>query len=403
MLGNSVATPQGGLARWLTSLRFPAFLVGFALLVLAYRYLERHPVYYNRSMESFFPEADQRLQEYKQARQWFPGEHSLLVVYRDKELWTSEGMARQLHLQQALQTCPGVQRVVALASSPSPTNPLVRVADAIAQARSATELQALKRRVLETPLYSGVVLAADAVTTALLVQMQRDLGKPEEAGQKLEKIRQVAREVLGAINAPTIEGPFTAGTLLMIHDVYEYTAEDGRRLQFYSVLLMALVITGAFLVPELRRFWERWRSGQVGWLTGMTDVLLSGRWLLLPFLVIYSTLTWAEALWSWARGEMTMVGSAISSLVAVISVVSVVHLGLHYRELRSTLDSQQALQHTLRYLGPAIFWMLLTTAGGFGALLVCEIKPVYDFGMIMLLATLLVGVAAALFFPLTAM
>ncbi|MCS7168403.1 MAG: MMPL family transporter [Gemmatales bacterium] len=394
---------QGWLSRGLTKLRLPIFLLGIALLVLAYRYLELYPVTYNRSMESFFPATDERLQLYKLSRQWFPSEHSLLVVYRDTELWTPEGMARQLRLQRELESCAGVSRVLALASSPCPTNPFLNIAEAVKQASSAADLEAIRKQVQATRLYAGVTLARDGLTTALLVQLHRDLGSPEEAGQKLEAIRRVARQTLEAEQAATVLGPFTAGTLLMIHDVYEYTSQDGRRLQFYSVLLMALVIAGAFILPELRRFWERLRCGQATALAGLLDLIASVRWLLLPFLVIYSTLTWAEAIWSFLRGEMTMVGSAISSLVAVISVVTVVHLGLHYRELRSRLDSQTALQQTLHYLGPAIFWMLLTTAGGFGALLVCEIKPVYDFGMIMLLATLFVGVAATLFFPLTAM
>jgi predicted RND superfamily exporter protein len=66
------------------------------------------------------------------------------------------------------------------------------------------------------------------------------------------------------------------------------------------------------------------------------------------------------------------------------------------------MDSQTALVQTLQYLGPAIFWVLLTTAGGFASLLVCQIKPVYDFGTIMTLATVLIGAAVAVFFPLTA-
>lgn len=403
MLQDQFTTAGGWTSRMLTMLRVPAFVLGCILLVWAYRYLEQYPVYYNRSMESFFLESDERLQTYRRSRQWFPSEHSLLVVYRDPELWSSAGMERQMRLAQHLMKCAGVHRVVALANSPAPSNPLSTVAEAVRQARSPADLEALREKVRQTRLYNGVTLAADGVTTALIVQLQRELGSPEEAGQKLEAIRQVARQAMQQENVREIQGPYTAGTLLMIHDVYEYTAQDGRRLQFYSVFLMSVVIAIAFIAPEIREFWHGWRAGRLSFTAGVVNVLVSVRWLVLPFLVIYSTLTWAEAIWSIIRGEMTMVGSAISSLVAVISVVTVVHLGLHYRESRSHMDSHQALRQTLGYLGPAIFWVLLTTAGGFGALLVCQIKPVYDFGMIMLLATLLVGVATALFFPLTAM
>ncbi len=403
MLQNPVRPSANWLCWQLVRWRLVLFLAGGILLVVAYRYLSSHPVYYNRSMESFFPEHDRHLQFYRKSREWFASEHTLLVVYRDPQLWTAEGMDRQLRLAHRLETCPGVHRVVALANSPAPTNPMLTIGEAVKRSRHDGDVTKLREKVEKTRLYAGVTLGPDAITTALVVQLHRELGKPEEAGQKLETIRRTAQEFMQSENIPQLEGPYTAGTLLMIHDVYEYTAQDGRRLQFFSVLLMAIVITGAFVVPELRQAWIRYRLGQVSLLRGMGDVLASTRWLILPFLVIYSTLTWSEAIWSLVRGEITMVGSAISSLVAVISVTSVVHLGLHYKELRQRMDSQLALQQTLRYLGPALFWVILTTAGGFAALLVCQIKPVYDFGMIMALATGLVGVATLFFFPLTAM
>ena len=42
-------------------------------------------------------------------------------------------------------------------------------------------------------------------------------------------------------------------------------------------------------------------------------------------------------------------------------------------------DPETALQETLRAIGPPVFWVLLAIAGGFAALLVCELKPVLDF------------------------
>jgi len=403
MLEQPVSIVASRLVVLLVRLRVFAFLTGLALLGAAYWYLQAHPVYYNRAMESFFPEEDERLQFYRASRDWFHSEHTLLVVYRDPELWTSMGMERQQRLVRTLEKCPGVHRVLALATSPAPTNPMLTVADVLNKSRTDAEIADLRQRIRQTRLYCGVTIGPDLTTTALVVQLHQQLGTPEEAGAKLETIRRTARLLLQTENAAQIQGPYTAGTLLMIHDVYEYTAQDGRRLQFYSVLLMALVIAGAFIFPDMREVWRRYRLRQGGLLSGLRDVLISSRWLVLPFLVIYSALTWSEAIWGLLRGEMTMVGSAISSLVAVIGVTAVVHLGLHYRELRSRMNSQQALQQTLLYLGPAIFWVSMTTAGGFASLLVCQIKPVYDFGMIMMLATILVGVAILLFFPLTAM
>lgn len=360
------------LAATLVRFRVLCFFGTLALTGLAAIYLLGfRPLKYNRSMEGFFPKDDSALHTYLKNKEWFGGEATLLVAYRDADLWTTAGMRRQEQLASALRNLGplGVKAVTCLAESPAPRRPWLTIAEVVDQ--DAASLNQLQELVRNTALYQGVLIADDLQTTALLVQLRQRFDSSDDLGRCLEAVRDTAKEVLGG-NGPSDGGPAVVGTHLLIHDVYEYTEADGRRLQVLSVLFMGVVIAVFFR---------------------------SLRWIVLPLLVIYAALFWSESLWALVRGELTMVSSAISSLVAVIGVSTVVHYGMHYRELRRHHDSVAALRQTLYAMNPPIFWMLMTTAAGFGSLLICELKPVHDFAWIMVMATLLTGVATLGFMP----
>lgn len=347
-----------------------AYLIGFK------------PLQYNRSMEGFFPKHDPALHTYLKNKEWFGGEATLLVAYRDAELWTTAGMRRQEQLASALRNLQelGVKTVTSLAESPAPGRPWQTIAEVVDQ--DPASLQRLQELVRESALYQGVLIADDLHTTSLLVQLRKRFETSDDLGRCLEAVRNTAKQILGGNGSASLSakgrgqaavvGPAVVGTHLLIHDVYEYTEADGQRLQILSVLFMGIVIAIFFR---------------------------SLRWIVLPLLVIYAALFWAESLWALWRGELTMVSSAISSLVAVIGVSTVVHYGMHYRELRRHHDSVSALRETLYAMNPPIFWMLMTTAAGFASLLICELKPVHDFAWIMVMATLLAGVATLGFMP----
>ena len=357
--------------------RRTAFALGFVALAAAVVYLFGFdPLTYNRSMEGFFPRSDPRLQLYQKNKEWFGGEGTLLVAYTDPRLWTEVGMRTQRDLVLQLRRLQhlGVKSVNSVMTSPLPADPSRTVGEAIEAADGdSAAIADIQNQVRSCRLYDGVFVAGDMKTTALVVQLQPVFASSDDVARCLNAVRDRSRQHLTAAR-DDLEGPAVAGTLLMIHDVYERTEGDGRRLQVASVLLMGLVIAAFFR---------------------------SLRWILLPFVIIYAALFWSESAWGLIRGELTMVSSAISSLVTVVGVVTVVHFGMHYRELRHDRSPVDALRQTLADLGRPVFWMLLTTAAGFGALLVCELKPVLDFAWLMVIAILLIGVATAAFLPMT--
>jgi predicted RND superfamily exporter protein len=80
-------------------------------------------------------------------------------------------------------------------------------------------------------------------------------------------------------------------------------------------------------------------------------------------------------------------------------VGGVVQVTARYREEREHADVADALLRTMSAAGPAVFWASLTTAAGFGALLISSIVPVRNFAMMLSLASMLVFFVTAALVP----
>jgi uncharacterized protein len=80
-------------------------------------------------------------------------------------------------------------------------------------------------------------------------------------------------------------------------------------------------------------------------------------------------------------------------------VATVMHMSLVYCELRRDLDRVAALHRTFVLLATDVFWVCATTAAGFAAELSSHVYPIYSFGVIMTLGSMLVLAAIAVILP----
>jgi predicted RND superfamily exporter protein len=123
------------------------------------------------------------------------------------------------------------------------------------------------------------------------------------------------------------------------------------------------------------------------------------RWVVLPLAVVHATLIWTKATLWLTSAQLSMVSTTLTALVTVVGVAAVVQVTARYREEREHFTVRDALLRTMALAGPAVFWASLTTAVGFGSLLVTSIVPVQHFAMMLALASMLVFVASVVIIP----
>lgn len=301
---------------------------------------------FDRSIENMFAPDDPVLEPFRQLKRTFGGDEVALAAYVDGELLTSAGLARLERLAEQLAGVPGVQEVYSLATVKRFLNtPLYR------------------RRVLE--LSEGYTIGPDHETAGVICVLVPEHEAPVPRLQTVDELRRL-------IEAHDASGVLT-GEPVMIVDGFRFLELDGRLLGAVSTGLLMLTIVACFR---------------------------SLRWVLVPMAVVGATLIWTQAVLVESRLHLSLVSSMLWAIVTVIGIATVVHLVVAFRGHRAEgLTPVAALALAGQQLGAPIFWACMTDAAGFASLMVSRVGPVHDFGLMMLVGSLLTLVGIAVFVP----
>jgi uncharacterized protein len=304
----------------------------------------------DQSIESLYSTENPRLAAWRESKRLFGGDEFVIVAYADSNLFgandqlTKAAGDRIDHLSEKLRSIPGI-----LPDS---------VQDLSSALRAPIGRSGIRR------LLEGILVSADGRTTAIVCRLQREGESTVPRAETYKRIRQLAKQH----DPPAV----VVGEPIQVHDMFRYVEEDGATLGWASSVLLMVVI---FLMFH------------------------SLRWMILPLLVVQIALIWTKGCLALSHMQLSMVSSMLNSLVTIIGIATVMHVTVRFREHRRTLDAAQSLRQTFIDLLVPIFWTIATTAAGFGSLLTSHIAPVSSFGIMMLLATMLVFVVVCLLLP----
>ena len=308
------------------------------LVAAAACYVPARQLDFDRTIDNMFAPGDPILEPYHLLKRSFGASEVVLVAYIDPELMTDTGLTRLGRLAAELQRVPGVAAVLSLTGTP-----LGR--------QIADENNPLARSMLE--LFSGYTIGADRQTTAVVCLL--DSQTPVSQSTLVDRLRAAA---LAHDPSGTV-----VGEPVMVVDGFRLLEADGRRLGRVSLGLLMAVIVISFR---------------------------SLRWVLVPLAVVLVSIVVTEGIVAHSQWRLTIVSSMLSSIVTIIAVASVIHLIVHYRELRVTGLDPRWLTRTGSDLAVPIFWACATDAAGFGSLIAAQVQPVHDFGWMMLVGSLVV-------------
>lgn len=335
--------------------RFVGFLIGWRGLLLvvgiafgAAAYFPSQRLQFDRAIENMFPASDPLLVPYAQLKRTFGGNEIILAAYVDPQLMTDAGMKRLTVLREKLRKVSGVTATLSVNSGPlgdaviDPRNPL---------ARSFRQL------------FTGYTIGADEKTVGVACLLD-----PASTVPRQDTVDEMRRIVETHDKSGMI-----VGEPVMVVDGFRYLEQDGFTLSVVSTGLLVLTIITCFR---------------------------SLRWVIVPFAVVQLTLLLTKAILVISGVHLSMVSSMLTAIVTIVGVSAVVHLIVRFRELRAeSMTPVEALTQTLIVLAMPIFLALCTDIAGFGSLLITDVGPIDDFGMMMAIGAVFVLVSMALLVP----
>tara|TARA_B100000900_G_scaffold404341_1_gene412608 strand:- start:1451 stop:3895 length:2445 start_codon:yes stop_codon:yes gene_type:complete len=125
------------------------------------------------------------------------------------------------------------------------------------------------------------------------------------------------------------------------------------------------------------------------------------RWVVIPLTSAGLSALFTTGLISWAGWKVTVVSANFIALLMIIGISLTVHLVVRYREITSKfndLSHEDALKKTLSQMFLPCLYTALTTMVAFASLIISDIRPIIDFGLLMVLSIFIAFIVSFVFF-----
>jgi predicted RND superfamily exporter protein len=282
----------------------------------------------------------------------FGSDEAIVLALHSDRLFSREVLERLDQLTQRVAALPGVSRVL------SPTNvrdlegdelgPVAVVPYAAVRA-GALAPEGLGQRLGAHPIFGDLLVARDARTAAVLVELEPMAGNPDAHRDLVSELRRLAREV----------GPepttLVAGIPVEKADVAASIARDQKIFIPLVFLILALMTAALYRHPVA---------------------------MLVPLTVVGLALVWTLGLFGLGGRALNPVTSLMTPVILVMSLEASIQLLNQYLAARALgLSRAAALERADRRMRIPCFTAAITAAIGFVSLLTLPIPAIRDFGL----------------------
>ncbi|MFN2366421.1 MAG: RND family transporter, partial [Desulfurivibrionaceae bacterium] len=369
------------------------------------------------SGDSLVLENDADLYFYRQITERYGSGALLLLAYTaENDLFAPDTLADLKELRDRLRRIEGVESVTTILDVPlifTTGASLSEVADAdnlLTLEKSGVGKETVVRELRENPLYKGRLLSNDGLTTSLLInlpldQEYRDLlnrryklrdkeAHGELTGRQARELEEVSRayreklteiqhedtrivkEIRGVVDRHRQEAElYLGGVAMIVADMIGFIEKD--LLIFGAGVFILLIVT-------------------------LTVIFRRARWVILSLLCCGAAVVTMIGMLGLMDWRVTVISSNFISLTLILTMALTIHLIERYLEIhaRNPEKSQrQLVLETVKTIATPCFYTALTTAVAFSSLVVSEIRPVIDFGLMMAFGLLVSFLLAFILFP----
>lgn len=388
-------------------------MVVLALLAAALYYAQYFRL--DASSDSLVLENDADLLYYREIRAQYGSDEFLIVTYTPHaDLFSDESLHTLKALRDELAAQDGVRDVVSLLDVPLLDSPRQTLNDLEEGIRTLldddVDRDMARQEFLTSPVYRNMLINPSADTTALLVLLERheqayellvrrdDLrlkradegltaAETEELARVSAEFTQISAELQRELEASIAQARtildryrdratlHLGGLPMIAADMIDYVRSDLR--------VFGLGV-GLFIIALLSLAFRRWH------------------WVLVPTAICGGVALGMLGFLGFMGWPVTVVSSNFISLVLILTLSLIVHLIVRHRELHR-LDPDQTqtalLRETIASKFKPSLYSALTTIVSFGSLLFADIRPVMDFGLMMMYAVGFGFVLSFIVFP----
>ena len=365
------------------------------------------------SSDTLLLDNDPDLKVYRENSRKYGSSDFLVIAFTpDKDIFSSETISLLKKLESNLKNIDGIQNVLSLLDVPLLSyseQSINELADnLVTLSTENVDLVKAKKEFEVNEVYRGLLISEDLKTIAFQMTLEPndefqnlisdrydlldskntldneifsknlenlDLKIDNQKKINLSKEAILINDIRNISNLYKNKGEiFLGGGAMIAHDTIKMIQQDlftfGVAVFFMFVLILSLIF---------RQF----------------------RWVVIPLTSAGLSALFTTGLISWLGWKVTVVSANFIALLMIIGISLTVHLVVRYREITSKfndLSHEDALKKTLSQMFLPCLYTALTTMVAFASLIISDIRPIIDFGLLMVLSISVAFIVSFVFF-----
>ncbi|MBU2101786.1 MAG: MMPL family transporter [Candidatus Omnitrophota bacterium] len=352
--------------------RFPRTnLLILAIVTLLFGWALAH-LEFDTSLSAFVIRNDPDMLYYNKIKELFETDETVVIGFKGGSLFSKEDLTFIKNLSKKIEEIDFVRNVKSLSTANLITTTpdmfqVKALMEKIPQSRQESDI--IRIHAITNYLYVKDLASADGKFYSLLVDIKSD-PKKQRTNEVVKKIK----TILLKENAHRKYKLYLAGDAIINHSLGEYMQRDF----FVFIIPIYLIITAL-----MRLTMGRWR-----------DTIAA-------LLVITLSLIWSMGAIAVMGKTFNNVTIGIIPLIFCIALENIYYIhDIYYRQLRRTYpDRRGAFREALILIFGPCFFASFTTVIGFASLMVNNIKPIVDFGILGSIAATLAFIISLILIP----
>jgi hypothetical protein len=396
-------------------LTYPKKVLFLTLLAVFLLGINAYKVEVDASADTLLLEHDKDLQYNRLINKRYENHDFLLIALTVKDdLLSQKNLNTIAKLSLDLEKLPRVQSVTSILTVPLLLSPPKELKDLVGNVptlgNSNPNKELVKNEFLTSPLYQNALVSNDFKTTSIIVNLIRDEKYFELISLKEELLLKQENKTITQEELKQLEN---------VHFEYKRHKDEQRAIEHQNI-------------EDIRAIMEQYKNDGELFLGGVNmivddiisyvknDVVIYGstlfgimifilwiifkelKWILIPIFICTLSVIATVGILGIFDWPVTVISSNFISLQLIITISIVLHLIVQYNELNhineNATQKELVLETILLKLQPS-FFAIITTIAGFSSLIVSNIKPVINLGLMMSMGIAISLLIAFFVFP----
>ena len=368
------------------------------------------------SSDSLVLESDDDLKYYREVNADYSSSDFLIIIFDpDKDLFADQTVSKVREMVDAFSAIEGVESVLSYLDAPLLFSPKMSMTELAGNLRTLED-ESVDRNLARiefqnSPLYTGLLTDDKANYTAMQLLLEDDIEYTEAINTRYQVLETIAsedyfpevhdkqlQEVNEKIKILNVDASVRRDNLVAsVRETMDDFVNDG------DVYLGGTAMIASDMISFIKSDLQYFALGVlIMFIITLGVIFRRLRWVSMPLVSSALIALFVIGFLGWMDWRVTVVSSNFISLLLIISISLTIHLIVRYQELTESLpklNKQELVSLTIEQMLKPCFYTALTTIIAFASLSVSEIKPVVDFGKMMVAGIFFAFIFSFVLFP----